>query len=78
MIDKDIFAFGLLDNAPVYSAPNNNNPIKQTQIIYSDLNIYLGLTNISFIELLYCLIIIVVMIVIDELLKPVLSKKFQD
>ena len=37
-----------------------------------------NLTNISFIELLYCLIIIVVMIVIDELLKPVLSKKFQD
>ena len=37
-----------------------------------------NLTTITSMELLYCLIIVVVMLVIDELLKLVLSKKFKD
>lgn len=37
-----------------------------------------NLTTISSMEFLYCLMVVLVMIVIDELLKPVLSKKFKD
>ena len=37
-----------------------------------------NLTTISSMEFLYCLMVVLVMIVIDELLKQVLSKKFKD
>lgn len=37
-----------------------------------------NLTSISVIQFLYCIIIVIVMIVIDELLKPYLAKKLKD
>ena len=37
-----------------------------------------NLTSISIIEFLYCIIIVIVMLVIDELLKPYLEKKLRD
>ena len=47
-------------------------------IFVSPLKSIFNLTSITLIEFLYCIIIIVVMIIIDELLKPILSKKFKD
>ena len=37
-----------------------------------------NLTSISIIEFLYCMIIVIVMLIIDELLKPYLEKKLKD
>lgn len=47
-------------------------------IFLTPLKSIFGLTNITIIEFLYCLIIIIVMVVIDELLKIRLAKHFKD
>ena len=47
-------------------------------IFLTPLRVIFGLTSITFMQFLYCIVIIIMMVVIDELLKVRLAKKFKD
>ena len=47
-------------------------------IFLTPLKSIFGLTSITFMQFLYCIVIIIVMVVIDELLKVRLSRIFKD